>query len=342
MGERGVRGTWWRRPVRGACRRAALAGLAVAVASAAAWADAAAGAAATGRSGSANVAYAGSLEYLNEKVIGPAFSSKTGYGYQGQGAGSLALSQEIKAGEITPNVFESIGAAPITALGPSFTRWYLSVASSPIVVAYNKDSRYAKQLSAIARGKKPLADLFALMAQPRFLLGRTNPNTDPQGQAFYEMLELAQSYLHLPKGTAQKVLGPLNNPSQVFAETELEARLQAGQLDASSAFLSQAVQLHLPYVALPAAINFGSPSLATRYAKAALTLSDGMTVHGVPLIVDVTTIGKTDAAAAQAFISYLLSSAGRHYLKAGGYQLIDPEVHGTGVPSSVRRALARA
>lgn len=297
---------------------------------------------ATGGSGTANVAYAGSLKLLNEQTIGPAFAAKTGYTYQGEGSGSLAVSQEIRAKEIFPNVFESVGAAPITALQPRFTRWYLSVASSPIVVAYGEHSRFAPQLSAIARGKRPLSDLFRLMGQSGFLLGRTNPDTDPQGQAFYEMVELAQSHLHLPKGTVHKVLGAVDNPSQVFAETDLEARLQAGQLDASSAFLSQAVQLHLPYIALPAVINFGSPSLSSRYAKAKLTLSDGMTVHGVPLVVDVTTIGHTDAAAAHAFITYLLSPAGRHSFKAGGYRLLKPKAYGGALPANVRRAMARA
>ncbi|HEV2360845.1 MAG TPA: hypothetical protein VGS21_04000, partial [Acidimicrobiales bacterium] len=41
-------------------------------------------------SGTANVAYAGSLSYLSEKVTGPAFVSATGYKYTGQGNGALA------------------------------------------------------------------------------------------------------------------------------------------------------------------------------------------------------------------------------------------------------------
>ncbi|MBO0715687.1 MAG: substrate-binding domain-containing protein [Acidimicrobiales bacterium] len=318
-----------------------LAGVAGVVAVAAVWGSVPATAAA-GASGTARVAYAGSLQYLNEHTIGPAFTTATGDAYQGQGAGSLALSQEIRAGEISPNVFESVGAAPITALQPKFTSWYVSVASSPIVVAYNPKTSRGAELAAIAKGKKPLSDLFKLMSRDSLLIGRTDPNTDPQGQAFYEMVELAQSYLHLPKGTAGKVLGSLDNPSQVFAETELEARLQAGQLDVASAYLSQAIQLHLPYIALPSAINFGSPSLASRYAKARITLSNGTTAHGVPLIVDVTTIGQTDAGAAQAFVAYLLSPAGRRSFKAGGYHLVSPKAYGTDVPATVRRAMAQA
>lgn len=292
--------------------------------------------------GIANVAYAGSLQLLNEKVLGPAFSAQTGATYQGRGGGAIGLSQEIAAGEISPNVFESIGVQPISALEPKLTSWYIQLAASPIVVAYNPNTSFGAQLKAIADGTKPLSDLFTLMSTPGFTLGRTNPNTDPQGQAFYEMVELAQSTLHLPTGIAKKLLGPLNNPSQVFAETALESRLQAGQLDAASAFLSQAIQLHLPYITLPSTINFGNPSMASTYAAASLTLTSGEVVHGDPLVVDVTTLGHTDSAAADAFVAYLLSSPARAAFKKGGYELLTPTVFGnkSAVPAEVQHVLA--
>lgn len=291
--------------------------------------------------GTADVAYAGSLELLDEKTIGPAFTRATGASYRGRGGGAVGLSQEIASGEIDPNVFESVGAAPITALEPKYTSWYVQVASSPIVVAYDPTSRFAPQLRAIAHGSQPLSALFTLLARPGFLLGRTNPDTDPQGQAFVEMVQLAQRQLHLPADTAAKVLGPLANPAQVFSETSLESRLAAGQLDAASAYRSQAVQLHLPYISLPSSIDFGDPALATTYSSASVTLSDGHTVHGAPLVVDVTTIGHRDAPAADAFVAYLLSAPGRAALRSGGYQLLTPTAVGrrSAIPAVVRHEL---
>src|SRR5262249_17345988 len=150
-----------------------------------------------GSSGTANVAYAGSLQFLNEKLFGPAFHQAKGYGYQGRGAGSDALSKEIASGEISPNVFQSVGADPIVALEPKFTSWYIRYGAPSIVVAYNPSGKYGSQLAAIAAGKKPLADLFTLMLKPGFKLGRTDPNVDPQGRSFILMLELAQSLYHL-------------------------------------------------------------------------------------------------------------------------------------------------
>ena len=294
------------------------------------------------RAGTADVAYAGSLQLLNDKTVGPGFTRATGYAYEGRAGGSFGLSQEIRSGEIAPNVFESIGAAPITELQPKAGRWYVQLASSPLVVAYSPHTAFSSALQAVAKGTKPLSDLFSLMGDPGFSLGRTNPETDPQGQAFYEMVELARTRLGLPPGTVSRVLGPPDNASQIFAETALDARLEAGQLDAASAFLSQAVQLHLPYIALPAAIDFGDPALATTYAAASLTLHGGTVVHGVPLVVDVTSLGTRDAAAAQAFVAYVLSPPGRRAFERAGYELLTPRVLGDAstVPPGVRRALA--
>lgn len=294
--------------------------------------------------GTASVAYAGSLIYLNEKVVGPGFTKTTGYGYTGRGAGADALSAEISSGEIHPNVFISVGGGPISTLEPKFTNWYVQYASTSIAVVYSPASKYASQFAAIAAGKKPMADLFKLMEQPGFHLGRTDPNVDPQGRAFIYMLELAQHAYHLPAGTVTKILhGPAAsaNSPQIFAETSLEAHLQAGQLDAASAYLSQAIQLHLHYIALPATINLGDPAMAASYAKASVTIG-GKTMHGAPLALDITTIGRTDQAAAAAYVAYVLSPAGQAMYKKGGYTVLRPTGSGdtAAIPSTVRHALS--
>lgn len=294
--------------------------------------------------GTANVAYAGSLTNLNEKVVGPAFTKATGDPYLGRGAGSKALSQEIASGEIAPNVFESVGGKPIEALEPKFTSWYVSFAASPIVVAYNPSSKYASQFKAIASGSKPITDLFTLMEQPGFKLGRTDPNLDPQGGAFILMLMLAQKQYHLPADTVTKIIqgapASANSPT-IFDETALEPRLQAGQLDAASAYLPQAIQLHLPYITLPASINQGDPALKAQYATVSFKLASGEVAQGKPLVISITTIGKKDQAAADAFVAYVLSPAGLALHKQGGYILLPPKLTGnmSAVPAAVRKEL---
>jgi molybdate/tungstate transport system substrate-binding protein len=295
-------------------------------------------------SGTANVAYASSLQYLNEKVFGPAFTKATGYGYSGRSGASGELEAAFAAGEIHDNVFQSVGGDNITPLEPKLTKWYVQYAGTSIVVAYNPKSKYASQFKAIASGKEPLKNLFTLMEQPGFKLGRTDPNIDPQGRSFIYMLQLAQAKYHLPANTVTKILGgPLasTTSSEIFSEASLDATLQSGQLDASSAYITQAVELHLPYITLPPDINLGDPAFATQYHNASITItsSSGKTTkHGSPLVIDITIIGKPTPAG-EAFVKYTLSPAGLALYKAGGFTLMTPTVTGTGVPATVKSEL---
>lgn len=297
-----------------------------------------------GTKGMASVAYASSLEFLNEKDVAPAFEKAEGYSYTGQGNTSGNLETDIASGEIHPNVFESVGGDNITPLEPKFTKWYVQYAGTSMVLAYNPKSRYASQFKAIADGTKPMKDLFTLLQTPGLKLGRTDPNTDPQGRDFIFMLELAQSYYHLPAGTVARILGTKDFASasspQIYAESSLDATLQSGQLDAASAFVTQATELHLDYIPLPAAINLGSFADAAQYAKASLRITGNVTKHGEPQVIDITLIGKPTPAGV-AFVRYTLSKAGLAQYKAGGFTLPGLTVHGDrgAIPAAVKSEL---
>jgi molybdate/tungstate transport system substrate-binding protein len=291
--------------------------------------------------GTANVAYASSLEYLNENVVKPAFTAATGAGYSGTGNSSGTLEADIAAGEITPNVFESVGGDNITPLEPKFTKWYIPYAGTSMVIAYNPKSKYASEFKAYADGSKPLSTLFSSLLQtPGLKLGRTDPNTDPQGRDFIYMLELAQAYYHLPSDTVAKILGTsdygTSNSSQIYAESSLDSTLQSGQLDASSAFVTQAIELHLDYIPLPVQINLGDAALANTYHNASVTITGNVTKHGSPQVIDITIIG-TPTPAGEAFVAYTLSSVGLAQYKAGGFKLITPTVVGdkSAVPAPI-------
>src|ERR1700722_6842617 len=292
-------------------------------------------------SGTANVAYASSLQYLNTNVVQPAFTAATGAAFSGTGNASGTLESDIASGEISPNVFESVGGDNITPLEPKFTSWYIPYAGTSMVIAYNPKSKYASEFKAYADGSKPLSSLFSTLLQtPGLKLGRTDPNTDPQGRDFIYMLELAQNYYKLPSDTVAKILGTstfgTSNSSEIYAESSLDSTLESGQLDASSAFVTQAIELHLDYIPLPTAINLGSGALASTYSTAKVTLANGMTKSGSPQVIDITAIG-TPTPAAEAFIAYTLSPAGLAQYKAGGFSLVTPTVVGdkSAVPASV-------
>src|ERR1035441_5649747 len=270
------------------------------------------GSSAPAASGTVSIAYASSLEYLNANVTDPAFKAAEGYSFTGRAGASGDLETDIASGEISPNVFESVGGDNITPLEPKYTNWYIPYAGTSMVIAYNPKSKYASQFKAFADGSKPLSGLFTLPETPGLKLGRAAPNIDPQGRDFIYMLELAQAYYPLPSDTVTKILGgPLASAksSEIYAEASLPSTLQSGQLDASSAFITQAIELHLDYIPLPAAINLSSQGRAAAYAKATITLNNGKTKSGSPQVIDITIIGKPTPAAT-AFVKYTLSSAG--------------------------------
>ena len=297
--------------------------------------------------GTASVAAASSLSYLHEKIVAPAFTKADGYKYSGQYNASGDLESDIASGEISPNVFESVGGDNITPLFPKFTKWYIQYAGTSMVIAYNPNSKYASQFKAYADGSKPLSGLFTLLETPGLKLGRTDPNIDPQGRDFIYMLELAQSYYHLPSDTVAKILGTSDFGSasspEIYAESSLDSTLQSGQLDASSAFITQAIELHLDYIPLPAAINLGDQSMAAQYQTASVTVTSNgasSTKHGSPQVIDITLIGKPTPAGI-AFVKYTLSSAGRALYKQGGFTLLPPTATGvTGaIPAAIKSEL---
>jgi molybdate/tungstate transport system substrate-binding protein len=152
------------------------------------------------------------------------------------------------------------------------------------------------------------------------------------------MMELAQKTLGLSYDPATTALGvssssPFGKTSQEVDEDSLVSDLQAGEFDASSAYLSQAIQYHLPYVALPASLNFSVPSESAHYGTVSITLAGGTVDQGDLITLNETLVAPASASAApsaadqaadDAFVAFLLSSSGLALLKAGGYLLTGP------------------
>lgn len=283
-----------------------------------------------------NVVYAGSLAYINDNVLGPAFQKDTGIAYRGRGGGSFAMARQLAAHLIPGDVFESVGTAPVQTLEPKQTTWAVRVSATPLIIAYNPKSPDAAYFKRVATGKVGLKSFFEfLAAHPRLHIGRTNPETDPQGQAFYEMVELAVLRYHLPSNTVKKILGGWNNPKQVYSEEGLPTELESGGLDLASAFLPEAIQSHLAYIPLPGFLNFAVARDGSWYARAHINLPTG-TVSGGVLGIWATVLNKNRAGTQ--FVRYLLTH--EKMLKQYGYPPLSPAIQGraSAVPPSIPHA----
>ena len=290
--------------------------------------------------GVVNVAYAGSLVNLMEHKLGPAFQHTTGYPYQGEGAGSTALTNQIKGKLIHPDVFISASSSAIIALegkaNGNLSAWYASFASTELVIGYNPKSQFASGFRSAASAQ---TSWYHVLETPGMRLGRTDPALDPKGVNTLFVLQLAELYYQQP-GLSQRILGPANNNSQIFPEQDLVARMGSGQLDAGFFYLNEVKDSGLPYITLPAQINLGDPTLASYYAQARYTSASGRVQQGAPVLYDVTILTNArNEAGAEAFVRYVLGSSGQDLLSADGIRPIKPTFAGdaTMIPASLRQ-----
>lgn len=265
------------------------------------------------------VAYAGSMGVVMDRVLGPAFAAANKVAYQGTGHGSYALARLLAARQMQADVFVAITPGPIKILQQAgLVKEAIPIASTQVVIAYSTRSRFAAGLKAAAEGN---GDWWKVLQTEGFRFGRTDPATDPQGQAIVFTMQLAERYYHAP-GLARAVLGPVINPVQIFTEPSLLSRLESGQLDASSGYESAVIGHRLPYVSLPDEINLGNPAFDTTwYSHAEITLP-GKTkaIRPQPLVFYAAVPADApDPEIGHRFVGFLTSPEGQKMLHQGGY-----------------------
>ncbi len=259
--------------------------------------------------GAVTVLYAGSLLDLMQNRIGPAFLRATGDTLNGTAGGSNELAHEIVAGTQRADVFISASPSVNADLegprGGRFVSWYTTFATSRLLLAYNPHSRFARALRTEPWWK--------VVTKKGFLLGRTDPATDPKGKLALDALRQAARQHHDAALSAMA-----RSTSGVFPEQTLVGRLQAGQLDAGFFYAVEAKAAKLPTIPL-----LGS----NRSAAYTLTV-----LNRAP-----------DPSEAERFVSFLLGASGRTILAENGLQVVRHlRVVGTSaaVPNGLRRLLS--
>jgi molybdate/tungstate transport system substrate-binding protein len=259
-------------------------------------------------SGPVDVLYAGSLVDLMTKDIGPGFHTAAGYTMSGTSGDSGSLASEIKGKTIVGDVY--ISANPSKDVGlegaanGSWVSWYALFATSPLVLGYNPNSKFAQDLKT--------EPWYTVLAQPRILVGRTDPATDPKGVLAVTALQDAAKTYSLPALTTLST-----ESSDVYAENTLVGRLQAGQLDVGFFYGVEATAANIATVPLT-----GVPS--TLEAKYTITV-----LNNAPHL-----------AAADAFVEYLLGADGAAALAKEGLATMTPlSVSGT-PPASLQGVLS--
>ncbi len=291
-------------------------------------------------SGTVNVMYAGSLVSLFEKKVGPGFQTATGFTYLGEGKGSVAIANNIKDKVRTPDVFVSadptVNKSLQGAANGNYVSWWVNFARTEMVIGWSPKSNFASDLQAAKTGKKTWE---SVLQEPGLRLGRTDPELDPKGYRTLFMFQLDEQQRAADSGLTQRVLGPPSNPSQIFPEEQLVARLQAGELDAGFFYTIEAVEAALPYLTLPASINQGDPGQASHYASVNYMNKKGQVFQGSPILYTATVPSTVkNEQGAESFVQYLLSKDGQALLVREGLLSTLPAVDGdkAAVPPAIK------
>jgi molybdate/tungstate transport system substrate-binding protein len=260
-------------------------------------------------SGPVDVLSAGSLQDLLQQQVAPAFQKATGYTLNDTSMGSDAIANGIKGGTLQGDVF--ISASPTVnktlegSADGNWVSWYASVGSSPLVLGYNPSSKFAGALRS-----KPW---YEVIDEPGFLIGRTDPATDPKGVLAVTALDRAAKAHHIPTLKAIE-----SSDSNVYPETSLVGQLQAGQLDAGFFYGVEAAAAHIRTVPL------SGTSLAGVYTLTVLNRAP-------------------HESAARAFVAFLLGKSGQRILEKNGIvPITPPKVSGRStVPKDLNKLLSR-
>lgn len=266
-----------------------------------------------------DVLYAGSLTTVMEKVIGPAFSLSSGLRFQGEGNGSVAAANLIRAGLRWPDVFVSADAAVnedvlIGERNRNLVDYYVTFAGAAMVLGYNPRSRFSADFERARGGRSAW---YEVLARPGLKFGRTDPNLDPKGYRTLFLFSLAED--HYKRAGLMGLLGAPRNPQQVFPETGLMVRVETGQLDAAVLYRHEALAHKLPFIELPDAINQSSPRYGALYRTKSFTTEKGMRVVGSPILFTMAPLNRAKhPSGAAAFMGFVLSPRGLSLLKRAG------------------------
>lgn len=263
-----------------------------------------------------DVAYAGSMSSMMEGPIKSAAARALKIDFHGRAQGSSALAQLIVGGSIRPDVFIPVTPGPaLTILHAGKADSAQPIAHTEMVIAYSPKSRFASRFNAAAQGKE---DLWKVLLEPGLRFGRTDPVTDPQGRNIIFAILLAAK-ANKQADLVEKILGPAINEKQIFTEPTVMARLQSGELDASSAYKIQPGPLNLPYVTLPAEINLSRQNVRTEHPEVTLSLG-GKSYTPEPLIYYAAVLKDApNAKGAAAFVEWLKGEEGQAIFRKYNY-----------------------
>ena len=256
-----------------------------------------------------------------------------------ESAGSLETARKVTELGKTPDIIALADEEVFPGfLMPTYVRWYARFGTNELVLSYNPRSKFATGLDS--------ANWRSRLLQDGVATGRSDPNLDPSGYRTLLLFQLAERFYGEP-GLASRLEAAAGSRYIRPKEADLIGLLQAGELDFAWQYRSLATSAGLSFLALPAAINLGSPADSAAYATASVRVrgaspGDTLVVRGRPIVYGIAVpVAAPNRAVAEQFVAWLLSPDGSRVLHREEFEtLAAPTFVGTGVPPGLQ-ALGR-
>jgi molybdate/tungstate transport system substrate-binding protein len=240
--------------------------------------------------GVVSVLYAGSLVTPMEGPLKAALHER-GIEFEGEPGGSKELANLIAAGIRSPDVFISVNPALVTKLGDRVAS-ATTFAGTSLGIAWAPSSKYAALFDGVANGTTPLE---RALETPGLRIGRTDPQLDPKGVYTIEGMTT-----WLGHDGERRILGADENPSQIFPEQDLLARVDTGQADVGFFYRTEAIARSYRFVPLP-----GAGALTDRITYTLAVMKAAPHPQAARAFADFVLTGPGRAILEQAGLSYL-------------------------------------
>jgi len=264
------------------------------------------------------------------------FAARTGVKYELEPGASLEVARRLTELHRTPDVV--LLADPEVfpqLLMPEYVHWYALFARNRIVLAYTDGSRGAAGING--------ANWRTVITQPGVEVGRADPNTDPSGYRTLLTMQLAEEH-YREHGLYGRLLAAAPARNVRPREADQVALLQTHELDYIWTYQNLAENDGLRFVKLPDAIDLGNPGDSATYAHVTTRVAgkrpaDTLTMRGAPILFALTIpVQAVHRAAAERFVTWLLSAEGQRVLRAQHLDVLPRAIAvGSGVPPGVIR-----
>lgn len=261
------------------------------------------------------IMHAGALQQVIEKCIEKFAGQNSGLQYALKGVGSREGAKRLLSGEKYDIVALADQALFAELLVPDLVKNYFVFATDQIVIGYTGSSRGSQEIT-----KENWIDT---LLKPQVSFARSDYHLDPCGYRTLMVWQLAEQFYDRP-GLYSR-MDAACTPYSIYPKSlDLSRALFAEKIDYAFLYSSEAKQLGLPYLVLPAKINLSNPAYANFYDQAAVTVESKIPgkntiIHGNPIEF---AIGSANDSLcpelAQGFIDFLTGSEGSAILEECG------------------------